>query len=62
MKKRIYLLYKYTELIKIISPTKLKEGGADILEEQNKNHHKDKLGMIFINPLFINILRLWVRS
>jgi len=28
-------------LIKKISLTKFKEGGAAILDEQNKNHHKD---------------------
>jgi len=36
----------------MISPNKFKEGGAAILEEHNKNHHKDNEGIILINPLF----------
>jgi len=49
-------------LISIISPSKLKEGGAAILEEHNKNHHKEKLGIKLIKPLFKNKLRLPRRS
>lgn len=46
----------------MISPNKLNEGGAAILEEHNKNHHKDILGIKLIKPLFKNKLRLPKRS
>ena len=32
-------------------PSKLIEGGAAILHDLNKNHHKAILGIKFINPL-----------
>lgn len=49
-------------LINIISPNKLKEGGAAILEEHKRNHQRDILGIILIRPLFKNKLRLPKRS
>lgn len=49
-------------LINIISPNKFKEGGAAILDDLNKNHHIDILGIKLIKPLFKNNLRLIVRS
>ena len=33
------------------------EGGATILHDLNKNHHKAILGIKFINPLLINKLQ-----
>ena len=47
---------------KQISPNKFNVGGAAILEEHSKNHHKDNLGIKFNNPLLINKLRLPIRS
>ena len=38
----------------LISPDKLIGGGAAILHDLNKNHHKAILGIKFINPLLIN--------
>jgi hypothetical protein len=46
----------------IISLIKLIEGGAAILQAQNKNHHKLNLGKKFNNPLFKIMLRLPTRS
>ena len=47
---------------KLISPNKLIEGGAAILHDLNRNHHKAILGIKFIKPLLINKLRLPNRS
>jgi len=47
---------------KEISPNKFKVGGAAILTELNKNHHKAIEGIKFNNPLLINNLRLPNRS
>ena len=38
------------------------EGGAAILHDLNKNHHKAILGKKFINPLLINKLRSPLRT
>lgn len=40
------------EKIRIISPNKFNDGGADIFEEHNKNQHNASLGKTFIKPLF----------
>lgn len=45
-------------LIKSISPNKFKEGGADMLLEHKRNHHKVNLGINLNIPLLIKILRL----
>lgn len=63
MRRKIEVIPHETRLlISIISPRRLNEGGAAILEEQNKNHHKESLGIKLINPLFKNKLRLPKRS
>lgn len=43
------------------SPERLRQGGKDKFEEQNKNHQSLQIGIIKINPLFIIILRVIVR-
>jgi hypothetical protein len=54
---------KYKDLarvavIKVISLNKLIEGGAAILAAVNRNHHIVIIGLITINPLVRNILRV----
>lgn len=49
-------------LISKISPIKLIDGGAAILQMLNINHHKAIEGIICSNPLQIIILRDPVRS
>lgn len=56
------VLHEISLLISIISPNKLKEGGAAMLEDLNKNHHKVILGIKLISPLFKKSLRLPRRS
>lgn len=56
------ILQEITLLISIISPKRLKDGGAAIFEELSKNHHNAILGIKLINPLFKNNLRLPNRS
>jgi len=38
------------------------DGGAAILAAVNRNHHIVIIGVIDINPLVKNILRVWVIS
>lgn len=49
-------------LNKPISPKRLREGGAAILQDLNKNHHIAILGIKLIKPLLIKRLRLLNRS
>jgi hypothetical protein len=49
-------------LINIISPSKLIEGGAAILQILSINHHRAIEGMVINNPLQIIILREDKRS
>jgi RIO-like serine/threonine protein kinase len=44
--------------IRIISLSKLIDGGAAILAPVNKNHHIVIMGLIHIRPLVRNILRV----
>jgi hypothetical protein len=58
---------KYIDLanvavIKVISLSKLIDGGAAILAAVNINHHIVIIGLITISPLVRNILRVWVIS
>lgn len=58
---------KYKDLvivavIKMISLSKLIDGGAAILVAVNKNHHILIMGLIVIKPLVRNILRVLVIS
>lgn len=45
-------------VISIISLIKLIDGGAAMLAAVNKNHHIVIIGLIIINPLVRNILRV----
>jgi hypothetical protein len=45
-------------VIRVISLSKLIEGGAAMLAAVNKNHHIDIIGLMVINPLVRNILRV----
>ena len=45
-------------LNKPISPRRLRDGGAAILQAFNKNHHIAILGIKLINPLLTKRLRL----
>jgi hypothetical protein len=49
-------------VISMISLKRLIEGGAAMLAAVNKNHHIVIIGLIVINPLVKNILRVWVIS
>jgi len=49
-------------LNKPISPRRLRDGGAAILQALNKNHHIAILGIKLIKPLLTKILRLPNRS
>jgi hypothetical protein len=49
-------------VIKVISLSKLIDGGAAILAAVNRNHHIVIIGLIVISPLVRNILRVWVIS
>ena len=49
-------------LNKPISPRRLREGGAAILQALNRNHHIDILGIKLIKPLLTKRLRLPKRS
>jgi len=49
-------------VIKVISLRRLIDGGAAILAAVNINHHIVIIGLITINPLVRNILRVWVIS
>jgi hypothetical protein len=49
-------------VIKEISLNRLIDGGAAIFAAVNKNHHIDIIGLIVINPLVKNILRVLVIS
>lgn len=42
----------------MISLRRLSDGGAAIFAAANKNHHRDIVGMIFINPFIRNMLRV----
>lgn len=58
---------KYIDLlsaavIRVISLSRLIDGGAAIFAAVNKNHHIDIIGLMVINPLVKNILRVWVIS
>ena len=56
------VVFEITEVINIISLSKLIDGGAAILHAENKNHHIDMMGVILISPLVRNILRVLVIS
>lgn len=47
-------------IMSIISLIKLILGGAAMFAQQNKNHHRDRIGMIVSIPLVSVILRVWV--
>jgi len=47
---------------KPISPRRLRDGGAAILQALSKNHHIDILGIKLIKPLLTKRLRLPNRS
>jgi hypothetical protein len=49
-------------VIKVISLSKLIDGGAAIFAAVNINHHIVIIGLIVINPLVKNILRVCVIS
>lgn len=49
-------------VIKIISLSRLIDGGAAIFVAVNINHHIDMIGLIVISPLVKNILRVCVIS
>jgi len=49
-------------VIKVISLSKLMEGGAAIFAAVKRNHHIVIVGLIVISPLVKNILRVWVIS
>lgn len=49
-------------VIKVISLSKLIDGGAAMLAAVNKNHHMVIVGLIVIKPLVKNILRVCVIS
>lgn len=49
-------------VIKVISLSKLIDGGAAMLAAVNKNHHIVIIGLIVMRPLVRNILRVWVIS
>lgn len=49
-------------VIRVISLSKLIDGGAAIFAAVNINHHIVMIGLIVINPLVKNILRVWVIS
>lgn len=49
-------------VIKVISLSKLIDGGAAIFAAVNRNHHIVIIGLIVIKPLVKNILRVWVIS
>ena len=58
---------KYRDLdsvavINIISLNRLIDGGAAMLAAVNKNHHMVIIGLMVINPLVKNILRVCVIS
>jgi len=50
------------EVIKIISLSRLIDGGAAILIHENRNHHIVKTGVTDIMPLDNVSLRVWVIS
>lgn len=50
------------EVINAISPNKLMEGGAAILQIERINHQKEIAGNIHRIPLVKYILRVWVDS
>jgi hypothetical protein len=49
-------------VINVISLSRLIDGGAAIFAAVNINHHIDIIGLIVINPLVKNILRVLVIS
>lgn len=49
-------------VMRVISLKRLIDGGAAILAAVNRNHHIVIVGLIVINPLVRNILRVWVIS
>ena len=49
-------------VIRVISLNKLIDGGAAMFAAVNKNHHIVIMGLIVINPLVKNILRVCVIS
>lgn len=59
---RDIVVFEITEVINIISLKRLIDGGAAILQAENKNHHMDIIGVTLINPLVRNILRVLVIS
>lgn len=49
-------------VMRVISLSKLIDGGAAIFAAVNRNHHIVIVGLIVIRPLVKNILRVWVIS
>jgi len=49
-------------VMSVISLNRLIDGGAAMLAAVNINHHIVIIGLIVINPLVKNILRVWVIS
>lgn len=49
-------------VMSVISLNRLIDGGAAMLAAVNMNHHIVIIGLIVINPLVKNILRVWVIS
>lgn len=60
IRERVVL--EITEVISMISLRRLIDGGAAMLQAENKNHHMDIIGVTLINPLVRNILRVLVIS
>lgn len=49
-------------VIKVISLSKLIDGGAAMFAAVNRNHHIVIIGLIVMRPLVKNMLRVWVIS
>jgi len=62
IKSRVIIEYDRTEVISIISLSKLIDGGAAIFAAVNRNHHIVIIGAIDIIPFVKNILRVCVIS
>lgn len=60
--KHVAFVLDITDVISIISLSKLIDGGAAILHAVNMNHHIDIIGVMVIRPLVRNILRVLVIS
>lgn len=47
---------------KIISPRRLRDGGAPMLQAEKMNHQRVIVGNNVISPFLVAILRVWVVS